>query len=215
MNVPTHASAPGSKPLKAAPRRRRFIAGLALMAALAMAPAARAVTLAGVDIPDATTIDGKNLVLNGAGIRTLTFLKVKIYVAALYLPKKSADAQAILASAGPKVLILRHIHSGSKDQVQDRYKEGLKVNCGDEQGTGCPAELRADYQKLFDAAKPVAEGDTTMYIVTDKSFRVMFNGTPVISFNNAALGNMILGGFIGAHPPSPELREALLGVHMQ
>ncbi len=197
------------------PPRRRFVAAaLMLLAALALSPAARAASLAGVDIPETFSIDGKSLVLNGYGLRTLTFLKVKIYVAALYLPKKSNDAQAILASPGPKVLRLHHIHSGTKDQVQDRYKEGLKVNCGDEQGTGCPADLRADYQKLFDSAKPVAEGDITTYIVTDKQFRVVFNGVPVISFNNVALGNMILAGFIGAHPPSPDLRAALLGVPM-
>ncbi len=197
------------------PPRRRFVAAaLMLLATLALSPAARAASLAGVDIPETFSIDGKSLVLNGYGLRTLTFLKVKIYVAALYLPKKSNDAQAILASPGPKVLRLHHIHSGTKDQVQDRYKEGLKVNCGDEQGPGCPADLRADYQKLFDSAKPVAEGDITTYIVTDKQFRVVFNGVPVISFNNVALGNMILAGFIGAHPPSPDLRAALLGVPM-
>ncbi|MBS0644155.1 MAG: chalcone isomerase family protein [Proteobacteria bacterium] len=184
------------------------------MTVFCLSPAARAATLADVQIPDTLTVDGKQLVLNGYGLRTLTFLKVKIYVAALYLPKKSNDAQAILASAGPKVLVLNHIHSGSKSQVQDRYKEGIKVNCGDEQGSGCPADLRADYQKLFEAAKPVAEGDVTQYIVTDKQFRVVFNGVPVISFNNVALGNMILAGFIGAHPPSPDLRAALLGVPM-
>jgi hypothetical protein len=183
-----------------------------VLAALVLAPAARAASMAGVDVPETISVDGKTLVLNGYGLRTLTFLKVKIYVAALYLPKKSNDAQAILASPGPKVLVLHHIHSGTKEQVQDRYKEGLKVNCGDEAGTGCPADLRADYQKLFASAKPVAEGDVTMYIVTDKQFRVVFNGTPVISFNNVPLGNMILAGFIGAHPPSPDLRTALLGM---
>jgi Chalcone isomerase-like len=201
-----------STPPTARSSRRHFGLATLLLASLLLAVPARAASLAGVDVPDTMQVDGHNLILNGLGIRTLTILKVKIYVAALYLPRKSSDAQAILASAGPKVLALHHIHSGTKEQVQDRYKEGLRVNCGDEAGSGCPADLRADYQKLFDSAKPVAEGDTTTYIVTDKQFRVTFNGAPVISFNNPALGNMILAGFIGAHPPSEDLRAALLGV---
>lgn len=212
MTSPTHRIASKRTPNPALSRRGLLAAGLALIAGLSLSPVAHAATLADVQVPETLALDGKQLVLNGFGLRTLTFLKVKIYVAALYLPKKSADAQAILASPGPKVLVLNHIHSGSKSQVQDRYKEGLKVNCGDEQGSGCPADLRADYQKLFESAQPVAEGDVTQYIVTEKQFRVVFNGKPVISFPNAALGNMILSGFIGAHPPSQELRESLLGV---
>jgi hypothetical protein len=173
---------------------------------------ARAATLAGVDVPDTMRIDGHNLVLNGFGIRTLTFLKVKIYVAGLYLPKKSSNAQAILASPGPKVIALHHIHSGSKSQVQDRYREGEKVNCG---GGGCDASLQADFERLVASAEPVSEGDVTLYVVTDKSFRVVFNGREVIAFAGNRLGNMIIEGFIGARPPSEDLRDALLGVAAQ
>src|SRR5690348_11833833 len=42
----------------------------------------------------------------------------------LYLPKRSSDARAILVSPGPKVVSLHYIRSGSKEQVQDRYREG-------------------------------------------------------------------------------------------
>jgi len=177
-----------------------------------MAPTARAAALAGVDVADTMRIDGHNLVLNGLGLRTLTFLKVKIYVAALYLPKKNSKPQAILASLGPKVIALHHIHSGSKNQVQDRYREGEKVNCG---GGGCDAALQADFERLVASAEPVNEGDVTLYIVTDESFRVVFNGREVIAFAGNRLGNMIIEGFIGARPPSEELRAGLLGVAVQ
>jgi hypothetical protein len=189
-------------------RRRLVLAAVLLTASLSIAPTAGATVLNGVDVADTMRIDGHNVVLNGVGLRTLTFLKVKIYVAALYLPKKDSNAQAILASPGPKVIALHHIHSGSKQQVQDRYREGEKVNCG---GGGCDSALQADFDRLLASAEPVGEGDLTLYIVTDKSFRVVFNGREVIAFTGDRLGNMIIDGFIGARPPSEELRAALLG----
>jgi hypothetical protein len=133
-------------------------------------------------------------------------------VAALYLPKKSSNAPAILASPGPKVIALHHIYSGSKNQVQDRYREGEKVNCG---GGGCDAGLQGEFERLVASAEPVEAGDVTLYIVTDKSFRVVFNGREVIAFSGNRLGNMIIDGFIGARPPSEELRAGLLGVASQ
>ena len=96
--------------------------------------------------------------------------------------------------------------------MQDRYREGEKVNCG---SGGCDAALQNDFERLVASAEPVGEGDTTLYVVTDKSFRVIFNGREVISFAGSRLGNMIIEGFIGAHPPSEDLRAGLLGTPIQ
>jgi hypothetical protein len=205
------AIAPATAPSTAWTRRPllRYAAGIAAMPFLPTV--ARAATVSGVAVPDSMVVDGKTLVLNGAALRTLTFLHVRIYVVALYLPQRSADSQAILASPGPKVIALHYIHSGSKDQVQDRYREGEKVNCG---GGGCDPALQADFDKLMASAAPVQEGDVTEFIVTANAFRVLFNGRQVATFNDNRLGNMVIEGFIGSHPPSPELRAALLGVPM-
>ena len=64
------------------------------------------------------------------------------------------------------------------------------------------------------SALPVREGDITNFVVTERGFRVIFNGRPVVSFNDSRLGNMMIEGFIGAHPPSEDLRAALLSVPM-
>jgi hypothetical protein len=210
MGSPTKRPVPVTLP-HVAPPRRLFMAALLLLATLYVTPDARAATLAGVEVPDTLQVDGKPLVLNGVGLRTLTILRIKIYVAALYLPKRSTDAKAILASPGPKVVSLHYIHGGSKEQVQDRYREGEKVNCGN---GGCDAALQNDFEKLVASALPVREGDITNFVVTEKGFRVISNGRPVVSFNDSRLGNMMIEGFIGAHPPSEDLRAALLGMPM-
>jgi Chalcone isomerase-like len=210
MTSSTHEPPP-SMVRQPAPRRRRLLGGaaIALLASLVAGTVVRAATLADVQVPDTLSVDGKSLVLNGYGLRTLTFLKVKIYVAALYLPKRSSDARAILASPGPKAIVLHYIHGGTKDQVQDRYREGEKVNCGN---GGCDPALQADFEKLVASALPVNEGDINEFIVSDKGFRVLFNGRTVVAFPDTRLGNLIIDGFIGDHPPSPDLRAALLGI---
>ena len=58
--------------------------------------AAAAVELDGVAMPEAQTVAGARLALNGLALRTYSFLRVHIYVAALYLEHRTSDAKAIL-----------------------------------------------------------------------------------------------------------------------
>lgn len=170
---------------------------------------AHAATLAGVTLPDTYTVDGQTLVLNGIGLRTLTIFSVKIYVAGLYLPRQNHDAQQILASAGPKVMLLQFLHSGSKADVQKEYRAGEQINCSD---GSCPKSSEGDFERLVAAAPAVNPGDTSTYIFTSKGVRVLANQKLVGDFANQDLSRLLLLGFIGNHPPSPDLRRALLGL---
>lgn len=160
-------------------------------------------------MPETYQVDGHSLVLNGYGLRTLTFLHIKIYVAALYLPRKTDDPNAILASPGPKVVVVHYLHHGSQEQVQARYREGEQENCGD---GGCDISLQGDFERLLNAVPPVEPGDTTDFVVTEKSLRISFNRRPLEPFGRGTLGNLILAGFIGNRSPTPELRAGLLGL---
>ena len=121
------------------------------------------------------------------------------------------------------MISLHYSHSGSKEQVSGPLSRGREGNCGN---GGCDAvarqselglrdsdaSLQGDFEKLVASALPVREGDITNFVVTEKGFWVLFNGRPVVSFSDSRLGNLILEGFIGAHPPSEDLRAGLLGV---
>ena len=71
----------------------RSLAAALLLAALP----ASALEVAGVKVADSITVDGKTLQLNGAGLRTKSFPKVKVYVAALYVTEPSTDPAALVA----------------------------------------------------------------------------------------------------------------------
>lgn len=91
----------------------------------------QAATLDGVTFPDSYPVDGQNLVLNGLGLRTLTILNVRVYAAGLYVAQRSRDAQQIMGSPTPKVLLLQFLRSGSREQIARQFHAGETVNCGD------------------------------------------------------------------------------------
>jgi hypothetical protein len=62
-----------------------------------------------VSFPTTMQAAGGALKLNGLGLRQATFLKVDVYVAALYVTETSADAAEILEADSPKHLILHFV----------------------------------------------------------------------------------------------------------
>ena len=191
--------------------RRHILRLGAFLLVFSLAGGASAATLAGVTLPDSYPVEGRTLKLNGIGLRTLSFvgIGVRIYVAGLYVSEPSHDARAILASPGPKVMLLQFLHAGTKAEVEKEYREGERQNCGD---GGCPAADQPDFERLVAAAPAVKFGDTTTYIFTPSGVRVLANNQPVVDLANKDLSYRLLAGFIGVRPPSQELKNGLLGV---
>jgi len=187
-----------------------MIKTLALLLACFWLPsAAQAATLGGATLPDTYTVDGQPLTLNGVGLRTLTIFKVKAYIAGLYLQRPSHDARQILASPGPKVVLLKFLHAGSKEQIEKQFREGEAKNCGD---GSCAQSNQADFERLVAAAPAVEVGDTSTYVFIAKRVRVLANNKVIGDFANPDLANHLLAGFIGARPPSDDLRDHMLGL---
>jgi hypothetical protein len=170
---------------------------------------ASAATLAGETLPDSYTVNGQTLSLNGIGVRTLTIFAVRAYVAALYVPRPTHDAQQILTSPATKVIILKFIRSGSKARVEAQYRAGEEANCGK---GGCDPSDQADFERLVAAAPAVQPGDTSTYLFTANGVRVFANDKLIGDFANRDLAYHLLAGFIGDHPPSQSLRRQLLGL---
>lgn len=182
---------------------------LLVLAACWLASPTRAATLDGVTLPDSFTVDGQALPLNGIGARLYSIFRVRIYVAGLYLAHPNHDSAAILASPEPKVVRLQYIHGGSKSDVQDHYREGQVNDCAD---GSCDAADQADFERLVAAAPAIEPGDTTTFIFANKGFKVLANDKLMVEIANPDLAYHMLEGFIGRHPPTPELRSQLLGL---
>lgn len=185
--------------------------GLLLAASLSV-PAAHAMNVGGVTLPDTIGIDGRTLVLNGAALRAVTFLQIRAYVIGLYLQHKSHDPATIVNSPGVKVLLLYYLHDGSKERVEKSFREGEDRACGT---GGCPQADAADFDKLMRSFPAVKVGDTSAYIIDDRGVRATVNNKTIVTIHNQDVAHRLLQSFIGDHPPAPEVRTALLGLPNQ
>ncbi len=187
---------------------RRFYFAAVLLFALSIT-SGHAATISGIVVPETYNVNGQTLRLNGAGLRTLTIFQVSIYVAALYVLQPSHDAETIQAEPGAKVIVLHFLHDASKAQVEAEFRKGEQLNCG--KGECDPADV-PDFERLIAASPAVKVGDTSTYIYTPNRVRVLANDRQIGDFTDADLSRRLLIGFIGPHPPSESLRDALLGV---
>lgn len=100
-------------------------AGLVIALVLSSAMA-RAADLAGVTLPESVVLGGKQLVLNGIGIRKVVF--VKVYVGGLYLEQRSKDGAAILSSEQLRRLDLVMLRDVDHERMSKALKEAINKN---------------------------------------------------------------------------------------
>jgi hypothetical protein len=86
-----------------------------------------AATLDGITFADKASVEGKELVLNGIGIRKATFLKIKVYYGALYLEAKSKDATSFIAASTPKQIVMHFVREVDAKKLRDAFVEGMEA----------------------------------------------------------------------------------------
>jgi hypothetical protein len=180
-----------------------FHAALLVSALTAMA---RAAELDGVVMPDTQDVAGHHLVLNGLGLRTYSILRVHIYVAGLYLERRSADPNVILSSSQLKLLRFVFVRDVDAEDARQSWREALERNCA------APCRLPANSVARFLAAIPsIHKGDTNTLLFTARGVEFFINGRSVGQITNPDFKQVILSTFIGPRPTSAEVREGLLG----
>ena len=181
--------------------------GWALLGMLFLAPALdlRGASLAGVSLPDAQEVQGTKLVLNGLGLRTKYMIKV--YVAGLYLQRKSADPQAIIAANEPKRVVMQFLHGVSKGRMADAFDDSFNANSPDAKRT-----MKAEIDRLLGALEPMAAGGQMVFTyvpATGTTFTV--NGKDRLTVPGLAFAQVIFAVWLGPEPPTPELKKGMLG----
>jgi len=93
--------------------------------ALGLSAATRGVEIAGVNVPDTETVEGKTLKLNGAGLRK-KYVVAKVYVLGLYLETPSRDAAAILSSDQVRDLRMSVLRDVSGAKISEAITGGFE-----------------------------------------------------------------------------------------
>jgi hypothetical protein len=188
------------------PRPARFLTALAVvfLATTAVLPAKQ---IEGVDVPASRTVEGKNLKLNGAGVRVvkLMLIPIKAYVAAFYAPgpvKSLADASTLR----PLEFDFTFLHGVGQGDVTKAWNAQFDASVS-ESYAGL-AKDQAAFVKMFG---PLQSGGVETVVLTDKETKVYDNGTLKGSIPGADFQKAFLSMWFGSKPVMPSLKSDLLG----
>jgi hypothetical protein len=169
---------------------------------------AHAVDVAGIHVDEHSRVGDSELVLNGAGLRKFIFFKV--YVAALYTPKKTASASEIIDSSQPRRIVMVLMRNLGAEKLIGALREGLEAN-------NSAAELAAlkpqisQFEAIMRGVGDAKEGDNITLDFTADATAVGLNGKPHGSVASAAFGRALLKVWLGDKPVQADLKQAMLG----
>lgn len=183
--------------------KKAIVLGLLLCLVAAFPVSAREV--AGVTLPDTTTVEGKTLKLNGAGLRKKVVFKV--YVGGLYLENPSKDPAAIISSDQVKRMQLSILRSLKGTQVSEAIEEGFEKNSKASLGL-----LKARLKKFESMIPNVEKGDQILLTyVPGKGTVVTVKGAEKGVIEGKDFADALFAVWLGANPVQADLKTALLG----
>lgn len=180
---------------------RHLIAVLALSLSLPVL----AIEVAGVTIPDTAVVGGKNLVLNGAGIRSLLF--VKFYVGALYLEQRSSNPAAIIAADAPWKVSLTLKRDVDKKRIIGGFKDGFEANSR----ADLPSLLSSlgRVEAIMNDLKP---GEVVVFdYVPGAGCTVTAPGGAAVTIEGKTFADGMLRTWLGDKPADGDLKSGMLG----
>ena len=190
----------------------KAIRKLLLGAALALAAAAHAqpLVLSGVRFDEGADVRGAKVQLNGAGVRYKAVFKV--YAAGLYLPRKAATPEEVLAMPGAKrisITMLREIDSGELGKL---FSRGMEDNM-DKSAFSKLVPGVVKMSQIFSDHKRLNPGETFMIDwVPGTGAIVTVKGVPQGEpFKEPEFFNALLRIWLGPNPADWKLKDALLG----
>ncbi|HEV6968877.1 MULTISPECIES: chalcone isomerase family protein [Roseateles] len=190
------------------PTTLRWISGLAL--ALSLSGAAMAIEVGGLKFDDTVKVGGKELKLNGAGIRTR--IVIKVYALALYLPEKKDTTVGVLESAGPRRFTLGLLREVTGDELGQAFMAGITANTDKAERSRFVNQL-AQFGEAFVNIPQAKKGDMiTVDWIPDTGTVMHLNGKPIGEpLKDVGFYNAVLKIWLGDKPVDSSLKPQLLG----
>lgn len=180
---------------------------LLLTLALAAPDQAEARSKAGVRMPDAITVAGKRLTLNGMGLREATMLKVDVYVAGLYLETPSSDPAEIIQSNQTKLLLLEFVRDVDRGDIVEAWSKGFEANA-----TVPLSTLRPHIDQLNRWMVDMKDGQTLAFVyVPGQGVGVDVDGERKGMIESEDFARSLFAIWLGRKPPNSGLKTGLLG----
>ena len=190
--------------------RRLAVLLCATLAFGMLLPTASAMMIEGVRFDDAARLGGKQLPLNGAGLRSV--FVIKGYVAALYLPERASNATVALGTPGPKRLQIRPLREVEAATFVKALNQGLRENHSELQ-MKLLSDRVTQLERTMTQMGAAQRGDIINFDFTpDHGTAVTLNGIPrVEAIPGEDFYQAVLRIFLGEHPVDRTLKRGLLG----
>lgn len=164
--------------------------------------------LAGVALPEQMMAGEITLVLNGMGLRKVTWFKLEAYVAGLYLEEKSSDAAGILGGGGAMQIILVFVRPVGRKRIIKEWDECLRANVGNDFAI-LEDRVAALRGWLPDAVE--SRDRMSFTYLPEKGVVVEIQGEIMGTIPGADFARALFAMWLGDHPPNEALKSGLLG----
>lgn len=182
---------------------------LVALSMLAASLTVDAAEVSGIKVEDKVTLGGRELILNGAGLRTR--LIVKVYVGALYLPQKATSAQAALSKDEPRRMSMTLQRDVNYEQLLEAMRAGLADNNSQADLDAIRREID-EFIKLFASVGEAKSGQVIWIDYTpDMGTRIAVDGMPKGTIPGLAFNRALMRVWLGDYPVQESLKKALLG----
>jgi Chalcone isomerase-like len=160
-----------------------------------------------ISFPGHVQVNGNDLQLNGLGVRKATFLKVNVYVAALYVVEPLRDPTPLIESATPQQLVLHFVRNVGVEDLRKVFIEGF-----DRGSAGQSAALAGRIAKLNSWMSDMKSGRQLTFVrLPHAGVQVSINGVPKGTIEGDDFSRVLMSIWLGPTPPNPELKSGLLG----
>lgn len=168
-----------------------------------------AMEVAGIKLAETQRAGETTLVLNGAGVRTR--LLFKVYVAALYLPVRQAQADAVLAGPPPRRVQLTMLRDVAADTFSEALRKGLVANVSAAQFAVLAPRV-AEFDALIRSQGEAREGAVYTLDEGPTGMQLLVNGKAVGKpIPGADFFRALLAVWLGEAPVQDDLKRSLLG----
>lgn len=182
---------------------------LVLLCAVTAMPG-QAAMLEGQRFDDNVRLGSRDLQLNGLGLRAAYIFKA--FVAALYLPEKTAQPQLILDQDTPRRLQLRLLMDIDSGEIKKALIRGMRKNVTDTEWAAMHERVD-QFARTIDTIGVARAGDSiNLDYLPEQGLRLAINNVPRgPAIAGADFYHTLLEIFVGPHPVDTRLKQGLLG----
>jgi hypothetical protein len=159
----------------------------------------------GVRMPDAVKVDGKELKLNGIGLRKK--LVFKVYVAGFYVETPSKSAAELISSEQAKRMTLFMLRDLGKDKIVEALREGFEKNA-----KGQMPALKDRLERLTALLPEEAKkGSTIVITYLPGTGTVLSRPGDRAVIEGKDFADALFSVWLGREPVDEDLKKGLLG----